>query len=88
MSNTTDKQSEKNTEVELARMAKDIEYIKLSMEELKKLIAEVKDGYAKKEEFESLKRRVQHIEGNATWLVRIIIGAVIVAILSLVLITR
>ena len=76
------------TSEKLVSVAKDIEYIKVGMDDVKKLINEVKDGYTKKEEFESLKRRVQHIEGNATWLVRIIIGAVIVAILSLVLITR
>lgn len=80
-----DKTQFHETEVEIARMAKDIEYIKLTMDELKKLIADVKDGYATKDQHTALELRVKNLESNQTWITRLIIGTVITAILGLII---
>jgi 5-enolpyruvylshikimate-3-phosphate synthase len=72
----------------LAGMAKDIEYIKIAMDDLKKFIAEFKENYVTKEEFGGLEHRVAKIESDLSWAVRLIVGAVITAVSALVLITR
>ena len=66
----------------LAVMANDITYIKAAMDDLKKLINDVRDGYVTKEAFKALERRVDAIESNQTWAGRTLIGGIITLILT------
>lgn len=45
---------------------------------------EVRDIYATKESYMSVEKRVSDIEGNITWTVRLVVGAVLTSILALV----
>lgn len=58
----------------LVGMAKDIEYIKIAMDDLKKLVADIKDGYTTKVETTALAERVRVleliVESNNKWIER------------------
>lgn len=58
--------------VELAKVALDIQYLKSAMDDVKKLISELKNDYATKEEARALAERVRVVEvvteANNKWI--------------------
>lgn len=85
-----------NTEVELQL---DFKYFKKEFDDLKSTIGtefaktnleigkvrqDIKDGYVTKFEFNSIVERIGKLEGTVTWVVRTIIGSVILAALGLI----
>ena len=53
---------------------------------LDRFFEEVKNNYATKSEVENLKGDVNKLNANISWLVKIILGAVVAAVLGLVLV--
>jgi len=65
-------------------LSKDVEYIRSSMEEIKAMIAEIKNGYVTKTEHSLLSDRVKALEANRNWIVTLIVGMVIAAVGALI----
>lgn len=95
--------SELNTAVSFGKLSTDIAYIKDAMRDLTAAFVdfkkEIKDSYATKDQLKvlddrftnkivSIESRVSNLEAGATWLIRIIIGAVITAAMGYILISR
>lgn len=82
-------QVEDNT-TSIALLGKDISYMKTGIDSIinsvKSLREDVSNGFAKKEEIESLKTRISTLENLKDWGIKIVVGAIIISLLSLVLI--
>jgi hypothetical protein len=61
-------------------MKKGIDDINTNLEDLKK---ELKDGFVNKDQFKSLETRVITMENGWGWVIKIIIGSVIISLLAL-----
>ena len=66
-------------------ICKDISNINKSLDELH---TKIDNKYVSKERFEPVEQKVENISGNVTWLVRLIIGAIVLALLGLVLVVK
>lgn len=64
-------------------MTQGIDGIRSDVRELKETL---NDAYVKKEEYNSLAEKVKSLEDLKNWALRIVIGAIIISLLSLVLI--
>ena len=60
--------------------------LQATVETLDKTVGRLVDGMVSREAHEALKDRVEAVEGVIQWLSRIIIGAVILALLGLVIV--
>jgi hypothetical protein len=69
----------------LAVMANDIQYIKLAIDELKRMSSDLKNSYATKEAMLDLERRVLNLESNQTWAARTVLTSIVTALVSMVM---
>lgn len=70
--------------VQMAEVKKDIEFIKTTVKDIKK---NQDEKLATKHELNDVSKRVSKIEKDRDWIVRLIVGAVITAVLTTVVIT-
>lgn len=57
-------------------------YMRNDIIEMKEMIALQGRNFASKEEHQALAERVKSIEGNLVWLVRVVVGGILLAILG------
>jgi hypothetical protein len=80
----TNKKLEANTTA-IAVIQNDMNYIKTQLDSLVRSMTALRLEYAAKNEVSELAKRVDKIEGWFTWIIRIILGAILVALLALVI---
>lgn len=82
------KQTELNT-LSIAVIQNDMNYIKTQLDNLVKSLAELRVEYAAKNEVTALERRVAHMEEKwlswSTWIIRLVGGLIIIALVTLVM---
>ena len=82
-------QVDENT-TSIALIKQDMQYMKDGIDNIiqsvKSLREDVSNGFVKKEEVDAIKTRISNLENLKEWAIRIVLGAVLLAILSLVLI--
>jgi hypothetical protein len=68
-------------------MSKDLEYMKAGIDDIKesvkRLSKEVRGSYATKEDVREIESKIEKYDSLIEWVLRIIVGALIVGILSL-----
>jgi hypothetical protein len=57
-------------------------------QDIKDLSTKMDSNYITRMEFENLKNRVEGIENGMSWVIRLIVGAVITAVLALIFVSR
>ena len=65
-----------------AVIARDIGYMRQEVEKLVIKIDELSDQFVTKPELKNLSKRVDEIESNNTWIVRLLIGSIVSAVLA------
>lgn len=80
--------SEQNTS-EIALIKQSLKYMKDGIDEIKQELRDFKreliDGFVTKEKFQALEQDVKELKSLKEWALRIVLGAVIVALLALVI---
>lgn len=88
MQDKLEKQVEKNT-VSITLMEQTLSYMKSGIDDIKTEIASLKhdlmNGFVNKDQFTSLKNDVDDLKRMRDWAIKIIIGSIILALLSLII---
>ena len=63
-----------------------VEQLVVAINELRGEVRELKSNFATKSDVHALEEEIKGIKGNQSWIVKIIIGAVVTAVLGLVLV--
>lgn len=90
--NNNGNSSSVRNEVKLAVMSEKITNIETNVSEIKSSLKNLQhsmdDGYARKIDLAETQKEVDSLKNNVGWAVKIVLGAVILAILGLVIVNR